>query len=427
MTTKFLQFGRLALGLVLGLWTTSQCLAGGGGGGGGFGGGGGGGGRGGGGGGAGGGGFGGGGAGAGAATTRTYPNATSPGPVSVSVDPDSGNLLVSTDEKTFLSISNLIQKIDVPKPEVLINVVFLEVTHDNALDFGIEGNYTKVYPGQMIGSNILATASGLVTNYFNTAPVISGGPNYNLAAAGTSGATIGTSQMPNGAFLGTFSGDNFTATIRAEAAKNNLDIVSRPSIVVRNNQPASLLLGSQVPIPQSVTYSATTGLPIVTTAYQPVGITLDVTPTIHGDHVEMILNPGISSLSSTSVQIAAGYTEPVIDSRNVSTVVDVQDGSTVVIGGLMENDKAAIDTKIPFLGDIPLLGALFKRTERDHTRTELVVFVTPHIINTPADFADMSARESDRVEMGKASFTEKELNQVFDKVPFKKVSSNKKN
>jgi type II secretory pathway component GspD/PulD (secretin) len=129
----------------------------------------------------------------------------------------------------------------------------------------------------------------------------------------------------------------------------------------------------------------------------------------------MIINPQISSLSSASVQIAPGYSAPVIDIRSASTVVDVTDSSTVVIGGLMENDKAAVDSKIPILGDIPLLGVLFKRTQRDHTKTELMIFLTPHIISTPEQFAAMSMQESDRIEMGRKSFTEKELDQIFDK------------
>jgi general secretion pathway protein D len=424
MTTKFFSPGRLILLIGLSLWAVSPAFAGGGGGGGG------GGGRGGGGGGGvggGGGGFGGGGAGAGASTTRTYPNATSPGPVSVDYDPESGNLVVQTDDKTFESVSALIKQLDVPKPQVLINVVFLEVTHDNALDFGVEGAYTGVLGGNSITTNLIANAAGsIVTNFHNTQPVLSGGPNYGLLAQGNTGSTIGSTTMPNGGVLTSLAGDNFTATLRAAASKNNLDILSRPSIVVRNNQPATIQLGQSVPIITSVTYSTTTGQPIVTPTYQGVGIILQVVPIIKGNHVEMIVNPQISSLSSASVQIAPGYSAPVIDIRSASTVVDVTDKSTVVIGGLMENDKAAVDTKIPFLADIPLLGVLFKRSQRDHTKTELVIFLTPHIISTPEQFASVSQSESDRVEMGRSSFSEKELNQIFDTVPLKPPTSSGK-
>ncbi len=424
MTTKFSPLGRLTLLLGLSLCAASPSFGGGGGGGGGFGGGGGG--RGGGGGGNGGGGFGGGAAGAGAATTRTYPNATAPGPVTVDYDPDSGSLVVLTDDKTFESVSNLIQKLDVPKPQVLINVVFLEVTHDSAYDVGVEGQYTGILSGSGLFTNLIANAAGsLTTNLGNTQPVTQIGPSYGLASQGTVGSTIGSSTMPNGALLGTLAGDNFTATIRLAASKNNLDILSRPSIVVRNNQPATIQLGQSVPLITSVTYNTTTGQPIVTPTYQGVGIILEVTPFIKHNHVEMIVNPQISSLSSASVQIAPGYSAPVIDIRSASTVVDVTDASTVVIGGLMENDKAAVDTKIPLLGDIPILGTLFKRTQRDHTKTELVIFLTPHIINTPEEFASMSAVESGRVEMGRKSFTEKELDQMFEqyKVPLKPMPS----
>ena len=423
MKTKFSLPGRLTFVLGLGLCAASTSFAGGGGGGGGFGGGGGGG-RGGGGGGAG--GFGGGGAGAGAATTRTYPNATAPGPVTIDYDPESQSLVVLTDDKTFESVSNLVKQLDVPKPQVLINVVFLEVTHDSAYDVGVEGQYTGVLSGSGLFTNLIANAAGsVVTNIGNTQPVSQVGPNYGLATQGTIGSTIGPNTMPNGALLGTLAGNDYTATLRLAAAKNNLDIISRPSIVVRNNQPATIQLGQSVPLITSVSYSTTTGQPIVTPTYTPVGIILEVTPFIKNKHVEMIVSPSISSLSSASVQIAPGYSAPVIDQRTASTVVDVTDASTVVIGGLMENEKAAVDTKIPLLGDIPILGALFRHTQRDHAKTELVIFLTPHIINTPEEFAAMSTDESGRVQMGRKSFTEKELDQFFEKnkVPLKPVPS----
>ena len=428
MNTQVYKFGRFVLLFTLGLLAASTTYAGGGGGGGGgFGGGGGGGGGRGGGGGAGGGGFGGGGAGAGGTTTRTYPNATAPGSVSVSYDPDSGNLVVLTDPKTYESVSNLIQAVDVPKPQVLINVVFLEVTHDNALDFGIEGTYNHIPAGTTWITNLTQTYSGLTTNIYPSQPVTSVGPNYGLGAQGTAtGSTIGSSTMPSGAFIGALTGDNFTATIRAAASKNNLDILSRPSILVRDNQPATIQLGQSVPIITSVTYSSTTGQPIVTPTYQGVGIILQVIPVIRGKEVEMILNPQISSLSSASVQIAPGYSAPVIDIRSASTVVVAPDGQTIVIGGLMENDKAAVDTKIPILGDIPLLGTLFKRTQRDHTKTELMIFMTPHIISTPPELAKMSDNESSRIQMGRSSFSEKELNQFFDTVPIKPPTAGRK-
>jgi len=427
MTTKFSKIGRLMLALGLGVLTTSQVFAGGGGGGGGGGGrGGGGGGFGGGG---GGGGFGGGGGGAGA-TTRSYPNATSPGPVSVDIDPESGSLVVLTDDNTYTNVLNLVRQVDVPKPQVLVKVVFLEVTHDRALDVGLEGQYNQTPVGNMIASNLLVGPAGtIISNFNNTQPVNTGGANWGLLAQGTTGSTIGGNTMPSGAFMANLMGDNYEATVRLAASLNDAEILSRPSIVVRNNQPATIQLGQSVPIITSVTYAANTGQPIVSPTYQGVGIILQVTPFIkaNGKEVEMIVNPQISALSSQSVQIAPGYAAPVIDIRSASTVVIAPDGQTVVIGGLMENDKAAVDVKVPILGDIPLLGALFKRSQRDHLKQELMIFLTPHIIMTPNMLADVTKDETWQADLARRAYSEKEMNQFFDnKIPLQPITGSGK-
>jgi general secretion pathway protein D len=430
MKTKNLNFVRLALAACLSLCAASQTFAGGGGGGGGFGGaGGGGGGFGGGGGGRGGGaggfgGFGGGGAGA-SSSTSSYPPSTQIGTVTPSYDAETHSIIWLSDDKTADSVSNLVKGLDRPKPQALIKVVFLQVTHDNALDFGVEGSYNPQLGGSTatLVTNVMANAlGGLTTNFLAPKSAILGGfgNSFGLAAQGTTGSQIGANTMPTGAGLYSVLGSDYQATIRAIASANNLEVLSRPSILVRNNQPATIQVGQNVPIITSVTYSTQTGLPIITPTYQPVGIVLQVTPFITDDGlVEMIVSPSISSLSSQTVAIAPGYNAPVINNSGASTVVVVPDGQTVIIGGLMENDKAAVDTKIPILGDIPLLGMLFKRTQRDHAKTELIIFLTPHVVRMPSELAASTDSESSRVEMGRKAFTEKEYNQYFDSLPLK--------
>lgn len=429
MKTKILNGGPLALALTacLGLWTVSPAFAGGGGGGNGYGGGGGGG-RGGGGGGFNGGfgGFGGGTGGTTGSTTGSYPNSSQLGTVSASYDPETRSIVISTDERTMSSVTNLVHELDRPKPQALIKVVFLEVTHDNALDFGVEGSYGPQVAGNPITSvvtNVFANAAGgLTTNFLSPNSAVLGGfgNSFGLAAQGTTGSTIGQNTMPTGAGIYQVLGSDFQATVRAIASANNLEVLSRPSILVQNNQPATIQVGQSVPIITSVTYSTQTGLPIITPTYQPVGIILQVTPFITADGlVDMIVSPEISSLSSQTVQIAPGYTAPVINQTGASTVVEVPDGQTVIIGGLMQNEKASVDTKIPILGDIPILNLFFRRTQRDHAKTELLIFLTPHVVRMPSELASTTQSESARAEMARKAFTEKEYNQYFDSLPLK--------
>ena len=112
----------------------------------------------------------------------------------------------------------------------------------------------------------------------------------------------------------------------------------------------------------SVSYNGLNGTPVSAINYQSVGIILRVTPFINSNGmVEMIVSPQISQLSAQSVTVSAGVSAPVIDLRSADTVVVTPDGQTIIIGGLMQNQKTQTDSKIPLLGDIPLLGNLFKR------------------------------------------------------------------
>ena len=383
---------RLGLGLVasLGLLTTTNVWGQArGGGGGGFGGGGGGGGR-------------GGGTGT---TTRDYGNSTmiaDPGTI-FSYDPETRSLILFTDAETYTNISKVVARLDRPKPQVLISAVFLEVTHAKDLDVGLEGSYLRNF-----SSSSLINQVGL-TNLFG------------LAQMGAVGSTIGQDTMPNGAGLYSVSAGNVSMLVRAIASKSKTEVLSRPSILVRNNQPATITVGESIPIITSVTYN-TLGTPISSATYQNVGIILQVTPFITQDNlVEMIVSPQISQVTAQTVTIAQGVAEPIINIRSANTVVVTPDGQTVVIGGLMEHDNTKVDSKIPILGDIPGLGALFSHKQSANDVTELLIFITPHVVTLPSQIAAISAAESGKAEYPGKVFSERELEQFLGKGTIKAV------
>ena len=157
-------------------------------------------------------------------------------------------------------------------------------------------------------------------------------------------------------------------------------------------------------------------------SYSPVGIILRVTPYITPDGmVEMIVSPSISSIDSgPGITVAQGVTAPIIDIRSADTVAITPDGQTVVIGGLMTSDKSSSQSKIPFLGDIPLLGNLFKRQTKNGTKSELLIFLTPHIVRMPTQLAAMAEREQGQNPLIQKSVSESELDQFLERVPMKK-------
>jgi general secretion pathway protein D len=350
--------------------------------------------------------FGGGGGTAGSSVqTRQYPPNGNVGPATFSINPTTKQITFIADEKTAQTIRELVRNLDRPVPQVLIKVVFLEVTYNNASDIGIEGSITRKV--ERSGESPL---TGIFSNMFG------------LGAAG--GLPV-----PPGAALYTILGNDFQATIRAISQAGKTEVLSRPSILTRNNQQATISLGQQVPL-ISATRFDTLGNQINTVSYQSVGIILQVTPFITSDGmVQMIVAPQISELADKSqwVPISSGpsgsVAAPVINSRSADTVVVVPNGQTVVIGGLMENSKASTESKVPLLGDIPLIGNLFKRTTKNYTKTELIIFLTPHVVADPTQLAALSASERANSQLAPKAFSEKELDRFLDTVPVKGQAS----
>jgi type II secretory pathway component GspD/PulD (secretin) len=194
----------------------------------------------------------------------------------------------------------------------------------------------------------------------------------------------GFGTTPPGAGLYQVLGQDYQATIRAIAQAGKTEVLSRPSILARNNQPATITVGQSVPLITNVRYD-NFGNAINSVSYEDVGIILRVTPFISNDGmVEMIVSPEISSLTDQTVPIANGVSVPVIAKRSADTVVVTPDGHPVIIGGMMQNNKTSTESKIPLLGDIPLIGNLFKRQARNNSKTELLIFLTPHIVQAPS-------------------------------------------
>lgn len=357
------------------------------------------------------GGGGGGGGGVGSSSRDYYSNGTV-GEALVTSDPETRRLIVITDEETSQYVGQVVTNLDKPKPQVLINVVFLEVTYNNNFDFGIESSY---------GHSDGTTRFGATNLFSAIAPAAVNG-NSGLAQEGAANAY----GVP-GAGIYQLAGKDFQVTLRAIAENGKMEVISRPSILARNNQEAYILVGQQVPLISNVRFD-TVGNQINTVSYQDVGIILRVTPFITSENfVEMIVSPEISSLDrSQSIPISTGVVAPVINKRSADTVVVTPNGQSVVIGGLMENNKTETSSKIPILGDIPGLGNLFKRKSKTGTKTELVIFLTPHIIRNPMELASYSQVESDKAKTVPNAFTEEELNRFLDNVKFNRTKPEKK-
>lgn len=321
----------------------------------------------------------------------SYPSSTDIGQARISYDPETRSIIVVADEATAAHITNVVRQLDRPTPQVLIKCVFVEATHSKGTDIGVQGTYSHTISSDTLTKGTAATA---------------------FAQAATGG-------------FYTLLGDDLKITLSALAQAGKTEILSRPSVLARNNQQATITIGQQVPLITGVNYD-TFGNQRNTIEYRDVGIILQVTPFITPDGmVEMVVAPQISSVSDSTVNIASGtgtnnagtVAAPIINIRSADTVVVVPDGQTVVIGGLMQTLKVDTTEKVPILGDIPLLGFFFRHKKTGDEKKELLIFMTPYIVKHPGELAAHTDRETRNSPETHKAFTEDELNRYLEKIP----------
>jgi general secretion pathway protein D len=330
------------------------------------------------------GGGGGGGGGGSGNSNRQYINSTMVGDAMITSDAETRRIIIVTDDATNENIKTVIESLDKPKPQVLINVVFVQVTHGDDLDLGAEATY----------SGKIAVKGG---------PIGTATTKFGLA-----GALADATQY--GAFYQISGKNGLDATLHALATKNKTEILSRPSILTRSSQQATILVGQSVPTITNSRISDTTNTTINTVTYQDVGIILRVTPFItQAGMVEMIVSPEISSLSATTVPISNTVNSPVIDRRSADTVVVTPTDTTIAIGGLISTQSTKTENKIPLLGDIPIIGYAFKRTERHDEKTELLIFLTPHVVNDPRELGGLATQERAKLDLTPKTFEKEDM------------------
>ena len=359
-----------------------------------------------------------------AGTTRQYRNNTQLGDALIQIDPESRSLIIVADDDTQAEITRVIKNLDRPKPQVLIKVLFAQVTLDNSTDFGVEGSYAFNVgqpPAAQLATSALQSITGGLTSATAPTTTTTNGVTTTTAAgypltngyAGP-GTNFGLGTQTTGAFF-RLNTQNASATLYALAQRGKVSVLSRPSILARNNQQAVIVVGQQVPIPTS-NQITDTGQQIQSVNYQDVGIILRVTPFITlNKTVEMIVSPEISQLSTQTVQLSSNFSAPIINKTSAETVVVTPDQQTVVIGGLMQKQTSSQVSKVPLLGDIPFVGNAFKRTTKSDNKTELLIFMTPYIVEGTDKLEELTVDQINRTDLPQQTFSsQKDVDQYLD-------------
>ncbi len=303
---------------------------------------------------------------------------------------EANNALIITDTPIGLDASyRIIKTLDRMPKQVLIEAKLVEVALDSDFNLGIQWSASGNSKGNYIGANDINSAIGPTSEYGNQKSIV---PGYDPTAInGTlgnlSGSAGGTGvALPANVIYGAFrlgrvtSNFMFDSVISAAAKKGKAKVLSDPKVATLNNKEANINITTQIPYTTTETTGSTP--PVLTTkvVYLTTGIVLKVTPTITSDgKVALKVNPSVSQPSPTITPVAGA---PGVDIRSADTNVIVQDGETIVIGGLIHDTQSDYVFKVPLLGDIPIIGYLFRKKSVTRSRMELLIFVTPKIIES---------------------------------------------
>ena len=300
----------------------------------------------------------------GAAAPQTSPFES--GKVTITPDKASNSLVIMASPTDYNNLVQVVKKLDRRSKQVFVQVLIAEVSLDKSNELGMQ--------------------LGLIGG---------GSPNSNLTVAGMFDPLSSLTDLGDTiTSLGTLAPDltaspiNITAVLKALNKNDLVNVLSTPNILTSDNKEAEIFVGENVPFGGSSTI--TSGYSSTSVERKDVGISLKLKAQIsEGDYIRLDINQEISDVSG-SVTVGAGSNELTTTKRSAKTNVVVKDNETVVIGGLIKDREQDIVSKVPFLGDIPLLGWLFKTKSKVRKKTNLMILLTPHIVKDAADLAEMT-------------------------------------
>jgi len=275
---------------------------------------------------------------------------------SIEYDTRSNTLVIMDIPPKMDEIETMIKALDKVDKEVFIEAKIIQISLGDEYQMGVD--WTKL---------ILKTGNTKVNL----------GSSFSIPTPASAG--MGT------ATIGTLSGSGFNNVLQALDTFGKSRTLSSPRLAVINNQEASILIGKNLPYATSTTTPVTGSEPITaeSVTFIPVGIKLHVTPTIHEDgYITMKIKPEISTEEPIPYSYGTGNPSvPIVDTDEVQTTIRVKDGVTIIMGGLMTDEVSDSKSKVPILGDLPFIGKAFNTEDRNVQKTEIIIFLTPHIIN----------------------------------------------
>ena len=293
------------------------------------------------------------------------------GKVRISADKATNSLIIVADQEDYIVLEEVIKKLDIPRSMVFIESLIMEVDMDTSLNIGIDwqafGEVRDTKAGVAFSDSIQPSVdpgTGVLNNPF--------------AGGFTAGLLHGTTEIAG------VTVSNISAIIKAVKTDDEFRILSTPQVLTTDNEEARITVGENRPYQTRAT-TDTSGGTYESFEYRDVGKILKITPHVTENRlIRMQISLEVTNIDLASTSTTSS-TLPVTQKRTVDTTVIVKDNQTVVIGGLIDDSSTRNDTKVPALGDIPVLGWLFRKRTEANQKTNLYIFLTPRVIKSPAE------------------------------------------
>nr|WP_274384600.1 type II secretion system secretin GspD [Pseudomonas tohonis] len=298
---------------------------------------------------------------------------TTQAPVLIRADEGLNALILMAEPDMVSQLEELVHQLDVPRAQVLVEAAIVEMSGDVSEALGVQWAIDGRSDSGPIGG----------TNFSNTG--LSVGTLLGAIEAKT------PVNLPDGAIVG-IGNDNFGALITALSASGHSNLLSTPSLLTLDNQQAEILVGQNVPFQTGsyTTDAAGANNPFTTIERKDVGVTLKVTPHINeGGTLRLVIEQEISSIAP-STGAASRAVDLVTNKRMIKSTVLADNGQVIVLGGLIQDDVTRSESKVPLLGDVPLVGGLFRSSKDVNVKRNLMVFLRPRVVRDGTRLADLS-------------------------------------
>jgi general secretion pathway protein D len=312
------------------------------------------------------------------------PGGTTPAGITITADKPTNSLVITASPEAYAVLKEIIQKLDIRRSQVLVESLIAEVTFDKTKAFGVEWRVLDEPDGVQVFGSSTGSSETSVLNALTTNPLTA-----------TSGLVIGA--LRNSITIGGQEIFNIPAILRAFQSDSDVNILATPNLLTTDNEEAEIIIGEERPFLRTAQDTPSGGVvsTVRTFEFRDTGITLRITPQIsQGKTVRLNLFQEITNFVSESETGAVTTTK-----RSAKTTVIVDDGQTIVIGGLIQENANEVTTQVPCLGNLPIFGWAFKQTSNRKRKTNLLIFITPHIITTPDDvrrITEYKRRQSDK-------------------------------